>query len=467
MRILETLSWNEIAAAIGASVEGTPVRAARGASIDTRTIEPGDIFVALKGERVNGHDHVEAAFVKGASCAVIKKGHLPPEGTFALVVRDPEAALFELGRLVRARSGALFVAITGSAGKTTAKEFTAEVLKANGPVLATRGNLNNHLGVPLTLARLETDHWAAVIECGMSHSGELSRLADLVRPKIAAITNVAPVHLEFFDSVAGIAAAKAEIFETLGTNDTAVAPADEPLLWSRALATKARVRLFGEGARSSVKASDISMTLDGSRFQVEAGGERCAVTLPAPGPHAIANFLLATAVATAAGLSLATCAERASNLRPGSNRGSVRHLQGDILLIDDTYNSNPKALQKAVETLALAKDRRRVACIGDMLELGPDGARLHREAGAAIGSQIDLLIGVGTLAEQLVLGASNLPAEAKCLFENSTALASRVAELVHDRDAVLVKGSRGMRMERVVEALVAAHPVAAHPEAAL
>ncbi|MEO5761253.1 MAG: UDP-N-acetylmuramoyl-tripeptide--D-alanyl-D-alanine ligase [Vicinamibacteria bacterium] len=458
MRVLEALSWTEIAAAIGASVEGTPSRAAHGASIDTRTIEPGDIFFALKGERVNGHDHVEAAFVKGASCAVIKTGHIPPAGTFALVVRDPETALFELGRLVRTRSLAVFVAITGSAGKTTAKEFTAEVLKAKGPVLATHGNLNNHLGVPLTLARLETDHWAAVIECGMSHSGELSRLADLIRPKVAAITNVAPAHLEFFDSVAEIAAAKAEIFETLRAVDTAIAPADEPLLWTRALATKATVRLFGEGTRSSIKAANVTMTLEGSRFEVESEGLRCAVTLPAPGPHAVANFLLAAAVGLALGLPLATCAERAASLKAGDNRGSVRHLEGDILLIDDTYNSNPEALQKAVETLALAKDRRRVACIGDMLELGPNGARLHREAGAALGSQVDLLIGVGTLAEQLVLGASSLPADAKCLFENSTALASRIAELIHDRDAVLVKGSRGMRMERVVEALLTAHP---------
>ena len=164
-----------------------------GASIDTRTLEPGDIFFALKGERVDGHEHVTSAFDKGASCAVIKDPNRAHAGRFALVVEDPELALFELARLVRSRSSAVFVAVTGSAGKTTAKEFTAELLRARGEVLATRGNLNNHLGVPLTLARLETGHWAAVIECGMSHAGELRHLVDLIQPKVAVITNVCPV----------------------------------------------------------------------------------------------------------------------------------------------------------------------------------------------------------------------------------------------------------------------------------
>ena len=185
-----------------------------GASIDTRTLEPGDIFFALKGERVDGHEHVTSAFEKGASCAVIKDAGRAHAGRFALVVEDPESALFELARLVRSRSSAVFVAVTGSVGKTTAKEFTAELLRARGVVLATRGNLNNHLGVPLTLARLETGHWAAVIECGMSHAGELSHLVQLVRPKVAVVTNVAAVHLEYFASVDEIAAAKAEIYET-------------------------------------------------------------------------------------------------------------------------------------------------------------------------------------------------------------------------------------------------------------
>jgi UDP-N-acetylmuramoyl-tripeptide--D-alanyl-D-alanine ligase len=430
----------------------------RGASIDTRTLEQGDIFFALKGEHVDGHEHVSSAFERGASCAVIKDANRAHAGRFALVVEDPEQALFELGRLVRSRSAAVFVAVTGSAGKTTAKEFTAELLRARGEVLATSGNLNNHLGVPLTLARLEAGHWAAVVECGMSHAGELRRLVQLIKPRVAMVTNVAAVHLEYFASVDEIAAAKAEIYETLGAGDTAIAPADEPRLTSRVLGKPFAARLFGAGEGSSIRADEVTMSLEGSRFQLASGGSRVEVNLPAPGPHAISNFLAAAAVAEALGIDAPEIAERARRLKPGSNRGSVKRLADDILLIDDTYNSNPRALRSAIETLALAKDRRKVACIGEMLELGETGARLHREAGAALGGRVDLLLGVGALASEIVAGASSLPAQAKMVFENSIELAANIASLVESHDAVLVKGSRGVRMERVVEALVKAHP---------
>ncbi len=458
MRILETLSWAEIAHALGAQVAGVPLAPPRGSSIDTRTLETGDIFFALKGEHADGHDHLAAALEKGASAAVIRDRSRAPRGLVCLVVEDPEIALFELARRVRAQSSAAFVAITGSAGKTTAKEFTAGLLGAKGPVLFTHGNLNNHLGVPLTLMRLETDHWAAVIECGMSHPGELSRLAHLVQPRVAAITNVTAAHLEFFDSVAQIAGAKVEIFETLQAGDTAVAPANEPLLSKPALAAAGSARLFGDGDRSSVRAKGISMSLSGSKFELESDDRRAPIDLSVPGPHAISNFLAAAAIATALGLSVETIADRARFLKPACNRGMVRHLQDDILLIDDTYNSNPLALLAAVETLALATDRRRVACLGDMLELGPGGPRLHRDAGAAIGPRIDLLLGVGALAGEILRGASSLPEGSKRGFENSTDLAAEIGSLVRSHDAVLVKGSRGVRMERVVEALEAAHP---------
>lgn len=458
MRILETLSWAEIMEALGAVPLGTPGRAPLGASIDTRTLEPGDIFFALKGERIDGHEHVAAAFAKGAACAVVRNAERAAAGSFSLVVEDPETALFELGRLVRSRASSVFVAITGSAGKTTAKEFTAEILRARGDVLATSGNLNNHLGVPLTLSRLETGHWAAAIECGMSHPGELSRLSRLVRPKVAVVTNVAAAHLEFFDSIAGIAAAKAEIFDALGPGGTAIAPADEPLLRDRILKTPGQIRFFGSGDRSSIAAGEITMSLEGSRFQLESMGTKVEVFLPVPGPHAISNFLAAAAVGQALGLSLEEIAGRARYLAPGPNRGEVKRLPDDILLIDDSYNSNPRALLSAIETLALASDRRKVACLGDMLELGPTSATLHREAGAALGPRVDLLLCAGALAGEIAAGARELPEAAKQVFADSAELAARVNDLVRSRDAVLVKGSRGARMERVVESLVAAHP---------
>lgn len=458
MRILEGLSWAEIIEALGATPLGTPGRAPFGASIDTRTLEPGDIFFALRGERADGHAHVAFAAEKGASCAVIKDANRAVPGFFSLVVADPEIALFELGRLVRSRAGTVFVAITGSAGKTTAKEFTAEILRARGPVLATRGNLNNHLGVPLTLGRLETEHWAAVIECGMSHAGELSRLSHLVRPKVAVVINVAAAHLEFFASLDEIAAAKAEIFDALGPDDTAVAPADEPLLRDRTLRARGTARFFGPGDRSSLSATRVEMSLDGSRFEIESMGSTAGVVLPVPGPHAISNFLAAATVGQALGLPLDVIAGRAKHLVPGGNRGALKRLQDDILLIDDSYNSNPRALLSALETLALAKDRRKVACLGDMLELGPTSAALHREAGGAVGARVDLLLCVGPLAKEIAAGADLLPEASKKLFADSAALAAQVNDLVRSRDAVLVKGSRGLRMERVVEALIAAHP---------
>ena len=458
MRILETLSWAEIGEALGAAPLGTPLRAPSGASIDTRTLEPGDIFFALKGERVDGHEHAAQAFEKGASCAVIKDAARAVPGRFCLLVGDPEIALFELGRLLRSRASATFVAITGSAGKTTTKEFTTEILRARGPVLATKGNLNNHLGVPLTLSRLETEHWAAVIECGMSHAGELKRLSHLVQPRVAVVTNVAEAHLEFFASVEAIAAAKSEIFEALRAGDTAVAPADEPRLRGRALGSRGEARFFGPGEGSSMIATSVSMSLEGSRFEIESMGSKAAVSLPVPGPHAISNFLAAAVVGQALGIPLETIAERASRLQPSGNRGALRRLRGDILLIDDTYNSNPRALGAAIETLALATDRRKVACLGDMLELGPTGAHLHRQAGAALGRRVDLLLCVGALAQEIAKGADRIPEDAKRVFADSGELAASVAGLVKSRDAVLVKGSRGMRMERVVAAIEAAHP---------
>ncbi|MBX7185887.1 MAG: UDP-N-acetylmuramoyl-tripeptide--D-alanyl-D-alanine ligase [Vicinamibacteria bacterium] len=457
MRILETLSWVEIAQALGAKPGGTPAGAPSGASIDTRTLERGDIFFALKGERADGHEHVGAAFEKGASCAVVRAGSPSHPGRFALEVDDPERALFELGRLVRSRSLATFVAVTGSAGKTTAKEFTAELLRARGEVLATRGNLNNHLGVPLTLARLETGHWAAVIECGMSHAGEIRHLVRLILPKVAVVTNVAAVHLEYFASVDEIAAAKAEIFETLGAGDIAVAPADEPRLTSRVLGKAFTARLFGAGESSSVRADNTVMSLEGSIFDL-VSSTRVEVRLEAPGPHAIANFLAAAAVAEALGIDVREIAERVPLLRPSGNRGAVKRLADDILVIDDTYNSNPRALLSAIETLSLATGRRKVACVGEMLELGESSAKLHRDAGAALGPRVDLLLSVGALAKEIVLGASTLAPDAKRVFETSAELAANISSLVKSHDAVLVKGSRGVRMERVVEALVAAHP---------
>ena len=460
MRVLETLSWEEIARAMGAQALGETRGAAFGGSIDTRTLQPGDIFFALRGEHVDGHDYLDRALERGASCAVVKAKVLAPAGLFRLIVPDPESALFELGRLIRAKTSARVVAITGSTGKTTTKEFTAELLRVRGGVLATAGNLNNHLGVPLTLTRLETTHWAAVVECGMSRLGELSRLSHLLRPDVAAVTNVAAAHLESFESIDQIARAKAEIFDGLSGLGAAVAPADDQRLAVPAQrAAHDRRRLFGEGPSTSVWAETLSMTLDGTSLLLNIEGAAAVpARLTTPGSHAVSNFLAAATIALALGLSPAEIAQRAPLLKSPGNRGGLRRLSDDIVLIDDSYNSSPRAVIAAVDTLALATGRRLVACLGDMLELGSQGPELHRSTGAAIASKVDLLLGVGPLGAEMVRAAKALPEGSKKAFTDSTAMAAQIGALVNAHDAILVKGSRGMRMERVVETLVAAHP---------
>ena len=271
---------------------------------------------------------------------------------------------------------------------------------------------------------------------------------------------MAAVHLEFFESIDQIASAKAEIFDGLSGLGVAVAPADDQRLAVPAQqAALDRRRLFGDGPSTSVWAETLSMTLDGTDLLVkteEAAPFRARLNIP--GPHAVSNFLASATIALVLGLAPEAIAERAPLLKSPGNRGGLKRLSDDIVLIDDSYNSNPRAVIAAIDTLALATNRRRVACLGDMLELGSQGPELHRSTGAAIASKVDLLLGVGPLGAEMVRGARTLPPGSKKVFSDSTALAAQIGALVNAHDALLVKGSRGVRMERVVEALVAAHP---------
>jgi UDP-N-acetylmuramoyl-tripeptide--D-alanyl-D-alanine ligase len=452
------LGLDEVREATGGVVVAEP-RAAlafSGVSIDSRSVAAGQLFVAIVGPRFDGHDFVAEALRRGAAAALVQRD-VPGARLPLIRVADTTRALGDLGRFVRQASPAKVVGITGSAGKTTTKEMTAALLARSGPVLKTEGNLNNRYGLPLSLLRLQPAHRYAVLEMGMSAAGELRGLTDVARPDVAVITNVAAVHLEFFDSVDAIADAKAEILEGVPPGGAAVLNRDDTRLRRVGEAWRGPVIWFGSDRACDVSAERWRGTVHGMRFSLRLGGRTLDVALPLAGRHQAANFIAAAAVAHHLGVDPEAIVETAATLAPAAHRGQVLALREGVTLIDDAYNSNPVATEAAVGALRLAPQGRRVAFLGDMLELGPGAAGLHRETGARIAHGLDLLVAVGPLARGLLEGARAAGADPGALveFADSAAAAAAAPGLVRKGDAVLVKGSRGARMERVVEALVA------------
>jgi UDP-N-acetylmuramoyl-tripeptide--D-alanyl-D-alanine ligase len=454
MALAGSLTVAEVAAALGLPAPAGPPTPLTGVSIDSRTIAPGALFVAIAGPRFDGHDYVAEAARRGAAAAMV---HRDVESALPLLrVPDTTRALGDLARRVRESAGIPVAAITGSAGKTTTKEMAAGLLSTRGPVLKTEGNLNNQYGLPLTLLRLAPEHRFGVLELGMSAAGELRALTAIARPDAAVITLVAPVHLEFFPSLAAIADAKAEILEGLGPGGVAILNGDDEHLRRVGRAHPGRVIWFGRDRAFDVSAERWRGTVHGMRFDLRLGGETVDVALPFPGPHNLTNFLAASAVALHFGLTAEEVAARAPSLLPASHRGQVRRLRGGVTLLDDCYNSNPVAVEAAVAALTLAAPGRRVAFLGDMLELGPTAAALHRDVGRAVAGKLDVLAAVGPLAASFLDGAresEKRPAELVAFPDAAAAAAS--TDLVKAGDAVLVKGSRGVRLEAVVNALVA------------
>jgi UDP-N-acetylmuramoyl-tripeptide--D-alanyl-D-alanine ligase len=453
-----TLSLDEVAAATrGVVAAGGPAVNVAGVSIDSRTLDKGQLFVAVKGPRFDGHDFLQGAIERGAPAAMVHRDVEAPPG-FALV-RVPETtqALKDLGRHVRLQAAIPVVAVTGSAGKTTTKEMAAALLATQGPVLKTEGNLNNQYGLPLTLLRLRPEHRFAVLELGMSAAGELRELSGIARPDVAIITMVAPVHLEFFDSLDAIAAAKAEILEGLDDDGAAVLNWEDPRVRRIGQARRGRTIWFGRDRACDVSAERWRGTIHGMRFDLRLGGRTYEVALPLPGPHFLLNFLAAAAAAHHLGVPAEAIVEAATHMKAARSRGQVRRLGEGVTLLDDSYNSNPAAVEAAVTALDMAAQGRRVVFLGDMLELGPAGPELHREVGATLAGRADVVVGVGALGREFAAGAgrAGLAASALHHFVDSEAAAREAPSLVKPGDAVLVKGSRGARMEKVVEALVA------------
>ena len=445
---------DEVAAAAGARAEG----AARlsGVAVDSREVKPGDLFVAIRGARVDGHDYAREAAARGAGALLGERrpADLPPEFP-AVLVSQPVAALLRLGAATKKAMGFRLAAITGSAGKTTTKDFAAAVLARRFSVEKTPGNQNSQIGFPMSVMNLSRNPAWMVGEMGLSEPGNLSTLSRAFEPDVAAILLVAAAHLQFFASVDAIADGKAEILEGLKPGGTFVANADDPRVAAIASRHRGRVVRFGRSAGADVTAREVSPASDGSRFVLATPEGEAAVRLPVPGPHQVSNFLAAAAIGYAVGVPPSECAAASETLCPAAHRGElVRHASG-ALLFDDAYNANPASMRAALETLASLPARRRIAVLGDMLELGPEEDRWHRETGAAAAGRADLLVCVGSRARLLGEGAvaAGLPESAVRRVASAEEAASLLAGLLAAGDAALFKASRAIGLERAVTLL--------------
>ena len=422
-------------------------------SIDSRTIQPGDLFFAVKGERLDGHDFVEQAFSKGAVAAVVRKDHLGRYlvNTPLLPVDDTLVALQTLATAVRRLWGKSLIGVTGSTGKTTTKEAIAHVLSSRFRVLKSEGNFNNHFGLPLTLLRLEPEHDAAVIEMGMSHLGEIAALAKIAQPEIGVVTNVAPVHLEFFKSIGEIARAKYELVESLPAGGIAVLNADDEYVSQFGRDFHGKVVLYGLRTQADVRAENAKHHgAEGSTFDVVVGGCREKASLPLVGAHNIYNALAAVAVGIERGLTLSEALGALATLAPADKRGEVVKL-GNITIINDCYNSNPKALDAMVDALAAMPAKRRIVVAGEMLELGAAGEEMHRSSGRHMAERkIDVLVGVRGLAQSMVDSARESGMRAEFLATPQEA-GEWLARETREGDVVLLKASRGVKLEQALE----------------
>ena len=433
-------------------------------SIDSRTVGEGELFFAVRGDRLDGHDYVEAALKNGAVAAVVSRAWQAPDEPERVdpcrLLWVPEngpppnrednvlVAMQTLAQHVRQAWGKRVIGVTGSAGKTTTKEAIATVLSASFKVLRSAGNLNNHFGVPLQLLRLEPEHDVAVIEMGMNHAGEIAALARIAEPNWGVVSNVGPVHLEFFsDGIAGIAAAKKELIDALPMDGLAFLNADDERVSTMGTGFGARAILYGTRPGADIRAEEIhEMGFDGVTFTAASVSETAPVHLHMLGRHNVYNALAAIAVGVRSGMTLADCVAAVDEVRATDKRGSVVEWHG-TRIINDCYNSNPVALDAMVDALlatTVGKGGQRIVIAGEMLELGPEGARLHQACGDRMRScGIDQVIGVRGLASELGGIFFTSPFEAGEWMRSN----------LHPGDVVLLKASRGVHLEAVLEAL--------------
>jgi UDP-N-acetylmuramoyl-tripeptide--D-alanyl-D-alanine ligase len=460
-----TALWSqaELTSAFGAAPTAPLGDTVGGVSIDSRTLEAGDLFIAIKGAAHDGHDHVARAFESGAVAAVVSReraGRLAALGPL-FAVDDTLSAMERLGVAARARSNARIVAVTGSVGKTTVKEMLRAILSACGATHASAHSYNNHWGVPLTLARMAVSARYGVLEIGMNHAGEIAPLTRMARPHAALVTTIAPVHIEYLGSIEAIADAKAEIFLGLEPGGAAALNRDAPQferLAEAAVAHGARVLKFGRGSDCDARLIEVEAIDGGSRVTARVLGRELAFVLGAPGVHMAENALGALLAAEALGADLDAGAAALERFSPQQGRGarfSITTPDGPAIIIDESYNANPASMRAALKLLAAAKPGpkgRRIAVIGDMLELGPKAKAMHAELAADLSAnRVDLLFGAGPLTRALYDAA---PASMRAAWaERSNELTDEVARALRGGDIAMVKGSNGSRMGPLVAAL--------------
>jgi len=451
------LTLAEAANAVSGSLEGSTATAIAGYSIDSRTVQQGDLFFALAGPNHDGHAFVKNALASGACGAVISDAMDAPKGAALLRVADTTRALQELAMHVRRREAVQVVGITGSAGKTTTKEMTYRLLAGKFEAYRSEGNYNNLYGLPLALLRMPAGTQVAVLEMGMSVPGELRRLSAIAAPDVSVLTNVGMAHRANFESLDDIAAAKEELFQEMGGRGTGVFNADDERCRAIAERFGGYRFTFGMQQDADLSASQVKVeSLSSTSLVVTHGTHQWPLQIRLAGVHQAYNLLAALSAGYMLGCDLEWMIERAGILAPLPGRGSTLRLAGDVLLLDDTYNSNPAALRRAMTTLSSAATpgSRRVLITGDMLELGDEAAREHREAGRLAGeSGIEVVLAVGPLSAGTAEGARESGAGVTLHCADAEDAGAVAVSLVQPGDTVLVKGSRGMRMEQVVQCL--------------
>jgi len=453
-----TVGW--LAAAVaGRIVSGDPERVVGNITTDSRSLQGGDFFIALRGARFDAHAFVNEVLERGALGVLVEEipaRDFAPD-TVVIAANDTTRALQDLAHAVREATATKVIAITGSAGKTTTKDTIADFLSASHRIVKNKGNLNNHIGLPLSLLQLRDKPDVAVMELGMNHAGEIRTLVAIADPDVRVWTNVGDAHIGFFASPDAIADAKAEILEAAEPHDVLVCNADDGRVMARAIHFAGRVVTFGEVQGASVRAIDIEdRGVNGMRARVATPAGEHVIETPLLGRGNLANVLAATAVALEFDVPLDTIAARAAALRPSDRRGAVHRLRGGLTLIDDSYNSSPAALKRALEVLAKeATAARKVAVLGEMLELGAHAEDKHRECGrAAAAAGLAALFAVGgtparALADEAV--AAGMTASHVTYYETSDAAASSIAGSLRAGDVVLVKGSRGTRTDLIAD----------------
>lgn len=452
------LRLNEIAERIGGKIlQGSTSLTFRKFNIDSRLTEPGELFFALIAER-NGHDFIHSAVCKGASGAVIsQKIDLPNKGTALILVKDTLKALQKLARKVLSEHQVKVIGITGSIGKTSTKEFTFDLLSRKYKMIKSEGNFNNHLGVPLSLLKLTDEHEVAVLEMAMSAPGEIRALTCIAPPDIAVITNIKPVHLQFFKSIEDIALAKREILEGTKKDGTAVLNKDDSLITEIAMDWKGKKLFYGLSEDCDIRARNIrKMGWEGMSFDLIYGQAEEHVHFPFLYESHLYNLLASTAVGYTLSVPFEDILTQIKSLKPFSMRGTIVHLKNNINLIDDSYNSNPAALESALKGLSDLPAKRKIAVLGDMLELGEKEVEYHLQAGKHVAqSGWDLLVTIGPLSRHMVEGAlsAGMREDRTFSFEDSEQAAAQIWSLLQEGDLVLVKGSRKIESDKIVEEL--------------